>query len=885
MYKIEIITAESVTIKDTELNKIIILNSVEEVYDIIDNKPRLFESKDFLTAVSYVFDNLNDNTRCTELLYSFHHFKKMASEITEEQLYNFINKYLYLFNDELAYEFGSLVRFLTDTYKLKLYNENSDYLSPEITSEIIKRITDNDIKLELFKNHKDLFNLDQQAYIIRSTNDNKLKLDFFNQNKSLFDKYLQTDLIISIKDDQIKYEILKTNQDLFDAIEKLNIVSTIKNDEIKLEYINDNKDILSVEDKLIIINSLEDKNIQRAINENLSDFTTNVIRSFVDMSEDGNNQNLIINVLDNNHDSLTPEQIIYLMSTLDISPKKQVVYYQEFSNRLSDLEKYILIKTTDNKELKKHLDSLSLSTEIKERCDNLMSSYGAIACSSKAATQFLSQEDLSIFSDNEFAQLFKYCIYTNRMPNISKAIDNPELFCRFKDFRQNTMSQNLLGIINLENTLVEFDKYFDLINECLNNKLTNQEQDILISVLSSKNIDISNKEELQTYATKRKEYIDNLAKEDINSALIYLLTGLSQEEYYENLRLYFNDDQLKISLEDFSEELGEKISLMTIAKDLLNLILKEPLETKMDILQIYNTDLAREFSQGSMLAEFRNNFEDFNQDLRRLYGDELSVSLANVNMPEPKQIHGVNVINLEGSEFKMLIHGLNAYGHGANKYEHRDVGRSYLCTSLISNNHLARAEAKIYYGFSSISNSSLAIEGPSDIYSTAAENSLDVYAYRNPKFLKTEDMIDESIKTGIKLNYKSMYNEIVLFRDQTDQHGDVSPLIPDYVVAFNKPTKHDYKEAKRLGIPLVVINEAIYSAQIEEHRKELESTLNEPSPEINLSPEMNELRTIMLEILTTAKNKCTARQQEAIIVEINTAFKNLQKIDTEEHNV
>ena len=70
----------------------------------------------------------------------------------------------------------------------------------------------------------------------------------------------------------------------------------------------------------------------------------------------------------------------------------------------------------------------------------------------------------------------------------------------------------------------------------------------------------------------------------------------------------------------------------------------------------------------------------------------------------------VKVIKLKDEKFKMLIHGIDAYGNGSGKFEKREVGKSYICTSLISQDYTGHAFARRYYGFSNVGENALVEE-------------------------------------------------------------------------------------------------------------------------------------------------------------------------------
>ena len=186
------------------------------------------------------------------------------------------------------------------------------------------------------------------------------------------------------------------------------------------------------------------------------------------------------------------------------------------------------------------------------------------------------------------------------------------------------------------------------------------------------------------------------------------------------------------------------------------------------ILEVYNDELKGEFTEGgSEIAKIRHVFEDIEIKIRKLYGNELKKSLLNDELPECQENEDIKLINLEGQDFKMLIHGIDAYGAGTGIFEKREVGKTYLCTSLISEKHLKRATAARYYGFRNIGSNALVEEGCQDIYSQAnGDNSLEVTAGNDMKFFLSEKLLELS----------DSYNEVVLWREYLGDNGQMQEL-------------------------------------------------------------------------------------------------------------
>lgn len=758
---------------------------------------------------------------------------------------------------------------------------NSDDITPNFITEVLEGLSLDSSSINLFEDvlsvvveemeemlsQNKLFNLletKQNIFSVELFNNTVSLLDksyatkFYKKHKNDLDKSYQVELVIRTKNNKIILEFLEKNPNI--SIEdKKSLLRTLPYENL-LKIYNSNKfdiqNLLSVDEMLSIAGEKQKVNF---IKNHFEKIPIDVLDKFTS----GNDElkKIVLNVLEKNQNKLDSNQLLFL--TYNSTTKKQEDYCKKYEDKFDDFQKYILTSTRDKNLIDKIINNLGWGSIINQTGQSL-----------------LMQTEATNFSEDTVYQLFKYCIYTDTMPDISKAISEQETFELFSEFRRLNIPQNMLDVINIRDTLEEFNKYHNLISDCMGEYLTEEEQLKLTTVLNDKYIPIESKEELQEYPQKRTEYIDKLSQEDLDSAIIYTITGLQKEEYFEKEGLYFKDIQLDQTMTDFSEELQEEITLMKIAKELILTIQSESLENKMKILGSFKKDLEKEFtSQGSHISKFRRNFRGFETHLRMLYGKELQESLSNSELPSPQKDKDVEIISLNGEDFKILVHGLNAYGNGANSYQHSDVGNAYICTSLISNKYIGRAKASIYYGFKNISSKSLALEGPRDIFSYAKKNSLDILAHKTEDvaFLKTDELIDRT--------HRNNYSEIVLFRDQVDEFGKVRPIQPDYIIAFGEISREDRAEARRLNIPIVTINEKAYEQQ-QEQTNEKEDVIvqtkediveqqesTEKTQEELQSAERIKLRELMMGVIMQAKNNCTAIQQEAIMAEMQKEFK------------
>ena len=192
---------------------------------------------------------------------------------------------------------------------------------------------------------------------------------------------------------------------------------------------------------------------------------------------------------------------------------------------------------------------------------------------------------------------------------------------------------------------------------------------------------------------------------------------------------------------------------------------------------------------------------------------------------------------------------------------------SYICMSLISDKKLYRAEAKRYYGFKHIGSNALIHEGKNDIGSYAQNtNSLEVTSGDSAEF----DIADD-------FNEGEYYNEIDLWREYLGDDGQMKDIWPEYIVCFNNVTQEDKEEAKRLGIPIVLIDEKAYEKNIKKN-KEIQEEVNKEESIEQIPQEYAKTQKSMLEILKESASKCSAlSQQEALMKIVSEMEKQLKQ--------
>lgn len=760
---------------------------------------------------------------------------------------------------------GEIKTFIQDDEFYSFIYHSADIINIDCILDILKDIADKDLRDEVnyeFKNiftnnletikGKKLYNFVEKNYKLLDKYNfqtclyrlsKKYIVRFYNKNKDVLDEESLLGVLRYLDNKKKKIEVLNNNPNFSDEA-KIKILRSFSAKDVFKMYKNNEfeaQKLLSMKYMLNISNGLNSKSQIKFVGDNLPNLTSQELSK---VQEDCMSEKDFKTLLKKYDKNLNSEQLTYKI--LCEKHNKRQKLFKKNINRLDDGHKQLFTE-------------IFKSADIKNLSNKIMSNFNITTLINPNTIKLISEKGINVFGEDTVYDIFKYLAYEGEVPSFDKALDNVEIFTKFKDLDN---QKDVNEILNIKYCLEDFNSHYGLIEECMKEDLTKEEESMLLSASSNHEILIENKEDLKNYPAKRTEYIKDQKEKDAESALMYLLTGYDKTEYNNKLNYYFNDDQLSVSLDDLSESLQSKILLIKSATTITDLIMRITPKNKEKVFSTFLRDLEQEFSpQGSIVAKLRNSFTGFENEIKNFYGKELKESLAEVNLPEPQKQKGVDVINLQGEQFKLLVHGLNAYGSGSAKYENREIGATYVCTSLISNNHLERAEASIYYGFKNISDNSLILEGSEDICSDGEENSLKVEAYRSVRFLKTDKMIAESAE-------KENYNEIVLNRKGAS---------PDYIVAFGEISPRDIMESKRLNIPIVKINEKIYEEQIiKKEEEKTKNLLEEKTAKKNkhkISEVGHEMKSFVFDLLDKADENCTALQQKAIMEEVAKAHK------------
>lgn len=347
-------------------------------------------------------------------------------------------------------------------------------------------------------------------------------------------------------------------------------------------------------------------------------------------------------------------------------------------------------------------------------------------------------------------------------------------------------------------TLTDYDVHRSLAleNKIKDGKSINSVKDGILEVLF--NVELSHAESIfKVYGLNSKSFIDNLLDEgvlDINDkAAIEIVREIMNENDINKLRDTFEN----------SIKRGNIISLVE-------------LEQK---LKLY---FGKSFKDSLFQAD---GVEKLGIKYSEIDGLQ-DIKLLDVNGREITNEDKIQVVELEGIDFKLLIHKIHNYDPKFASLATRIIndpslwnkleGASTLSTSMISSTHMScvghGSSSAVYYGFNDISSSSLWLMGRSDIYVEHGGRKLEPTSHRN------EFMIPDILQL-----VSTSYNEVALDR-KSSEHLDFDRRIqPTCIICFDGNINDDSKRAAQyFDIPIYMIHRQKYR----EHNQSLTEMYN-----------------------------------------------------------
>lgn len=165
--------------------------------------------------------------------------------------------------------------------------------------------------------------------------------------------------------------------------------------------------------------------------------------------------------------------------------------------------------------------------------------------------------------------------------------------------------------------------------------------------------------------------------------------------------------------------------------------------------------------------------------------------------------YGVDIYNLNGEPFYMLVKSMNPISNNDNNnfinLEENDSKIERGCYSLIGSDNIDVFNRKFVYGFNNFNIHNIISVFETDCFSQ--ENDEPILNQNYGTTAVNRLMTPSQIVNGLDLNKQTKYSEIQM----------LGKLKPDFIVVFDSINEIALSESKALNIPIVVINTLAYS--------------------------------------------------------------------------
>ena len=315
--------------------------------------------------------------------------------------------------------------------------------------------------------------------------------------------------------------------------------------------------------------------------------------------------------------------------------------------------------------------------------------------------------------------------------------------------------------------VIRNEKEYWKIYEYIENNPLNWNKDEYYSKLDNKNKDkfLYSYEAIHMNCKSYDEMLKKLSNKKLSDLII---DRLFKDNYYNvliNIREMFNYN------EKLQNSLIEKEYL-----DIYMLLLNFDSLTNKEKIEFFKKNKDKDLST------------KFYEDLRKCKNDAYNSIINSLYVPNNKNEllsnkYGVDIYLLDGDNFDMMIRGLKTpYCENTRLYRE--------CFSLINNDNTSRVNSNYYYGYNNIDYDYIIHVSEGDSFSA--------------------DMLENGTKkinrimTSDEINSYCGISEIQIKTNQKN-------LEPSYLVAFNDINESYVENSKKLGIPIILINEEKYN--------------------------------------------------------------------------
>lgn len=408
-------------------------------------------------------------------------------------------------------------------------------------------------------------------------------------------------------------------------------------------------------------------------------------------------------------------------------------------------------------------------------------------------------------------------------------------------------------------------------------KLTDKELHNLVTIMKQNNVyRVSSLEELNDYKLHRINILsDKLEESNIEIDAVYKAI----------FNVYDKDNIVKIYY-----NYGFYSNLY------LNTLVDEKVLDKNDLLAIsYITKLMYTYTKKGtyeLFMELKDNdnipeIDEITSKIEKHINKKFQNSLLDLDNKElpSKEIDGIKVIELNGMDFKILVHSVFGYDPALRDLADKIIndpslwnsleGASTISTSLIGDTQLKVAEPDYYfnsdsgklvfYGFNKLPNNAIILMGKNDIYT-----------YSGGRILRTGSVENEFMTPEVleAVSSPKYINEVVLDRKCGKNKEHDNRIQPNCIICFdNEINNASKKAAKYFNVPIVLIDRKKYKLKEEYyynkyHSEDIDTFTLEDIKRIiyNKKDNVETKYDLILKLLETAVEKKIINDEEYIFL-------------------
>ncbi len=562
------------------------------------------------------------------------------------------------------------------------------------------------------------------------------------------DSSLKATLLMAIMDDDFIIHCIENNEKI--GLKSYEIVDIVEMKNLNADVVKkfvDDKEKIGLDNKAIIqlINDTQDEKYIKKCIQNKDKFGFSDIE-VLDLFRDDNDK--IEYLKEKNSKELMQEY--RKKADIDFIYNNREVFFQ--IEGINDFQKQVLLDMYE-----KNNDVIRVDFRLcDERIVNVLGKdkVNQLACYPAVADVIINMNDIEL-------TVFQKCI-DNYMQND-------------KNGEWTVFANNFLKNID---SCKELINSIDNISEINIDNLTN-------IILSGNRFDIR-KDQVNDYPIIKARKCDELIKsddlKDKKTALLYkafdfgIHTAKVILEKYGNEIDMIEDTYLKNYLESIEGVLNSTSS--DVIENIYNKINTVNLRNRLEIERRLKNDFAKKYNDGLFVVEdaIEQDMEKFEEIVENSIKYYMGDDERQVILDKMKNCKIVNA----SMDFKMIVTSIAPFVYNSPQNFKKDwnrpaIGSQHFCTNYIRNDMIGIAPIPhVMYGFSNMSQDSLVLSGPTDVWSSGI--ALESTASHDEIYYTPDQQINRTICRG-----DSTYNEMDWKRIQNGAKKQ-----PDYIVVFKK---------------------------------------------------------------------------------------------------